>query len=158
MIGNKNLKPKKKRMNTPNILQNNNARMIAAQNLNLKNNRPRSKYILGNRKKSKDNLLIQMNNNNKKKIKLDNLNVIFNNKNIKKNNNINILNININAQKNFKPEQLARNIRKADSSEQHPLNRKKIFLGKGNNGKKEIKNNLINFNNNNIYIDNFSKS
>ena len=158
MIGNKNLKPKKKRMNTPNILQNNNTRMIAAQNLNLKNNRPRSKYILGNRKKSKDNIPIQMNNNNKKKLKLDNLNVIFNNKNINKNNNINILNININAQKNFKPEQLARNIRKADSSEQHPLNRKKIFLGKGNNGKKEIKNNLINYNNNNIYIDNFSKS
>ena len=42
MIGNKNLKPKKKRMNTPNILHNNNAGMIAAQNLNLKNNRPRS--------------------------------------------------------------------------------------------------------------------
>ena len=157
MFGNKKLKLKKKRMNTANILHNKNAQMIAKPNMDLNKNRPHSKNIFENRKKSKDKIPIKININNKK-IKIRNLNPNINNKNMNINNYMNVINININAQKNFNHIQKEKKFRFADLSHGAPINKKKYFLGKGNDGKKEIKNNLINNNNNNMFIDNLSKS
>ena len=142
-------KPKNRKLNTPGIFHNKNNQIFAEAKNNIKNNRPHSRYILGNKgKKSKDKLPIQINNDKNKKIS-NNFKVILNNSNNKLKN--------FNNQKIIKLGNPDKNNRNNNFSENNKRNNEHNIR----NENKEIKNNIINNNiilNNNNNYDKFSKS
>ena len=141
-------KPKNRKLNTPGIFHNKNNQIFAEAKNNIKNNRPHSRYILGDKgKKSKDKLPIQINNDKIKKIS-NNFNVLLNNNNNKF--------INFNNQKIIRLGTPDKNNRNNNFSENNKRNNEHNIR----NENKEIKNNIINNNiilNNNNFVQ-FSKS